>query len=288
MNKTVSSDIQDISEAIQAKYERLKTTLRKMGKVLLAFSGGVDSTFLLKVAHDVLGEGVLAVTASSETYPQREMKEAVRMAQELNVRHMVIHTHELENPDFVDNPPQRCYFCKKELFSKLKIIAESEGIPHILDGSNYEDTGDFRPGLKAAEELGVRSPLKEAGLGKGEIRQLSCRLGLSTWKKPSMACLSSRFPYNSRIEVKSLRQIGQAEEYLRRLGFSQFRVRHHNQIARIEIAPDEFLKIIKKETREKIVKNFKNFGYFYITLDIEGYRTGSMNEPLPSDVKKKA
>jgi len=253
----------------------------------VAFSGGVDSTFLLKVAHDVLGENVLAVIASSETYPQREEKEALRLAKELNVRFRIIHTHELENPDFVNNPPQRCYFCKKELFSRLKHIAESEAIPYILDGSNYEDISDFRPGAKAAEEIGVRSPLKEVRLVKNEIRQLSWKLGLSTWEKPSFACLSSRFPYYTEIDVKSLRQIDQAEDYLRELGFSQFRVRHHGQIARIEIAPNEFPTIIKKGIREKIIRNFKRFGYVYITFDLEGYRTGSMNEPLSSDMKRK-
>lgn len=287
MNKSAQYHIKEISDDTLCKYEKLITILCKMEKVLVAFSGGVDSTFLLKVAHDVLGENVLAVIASSETYPQREEKEALRLAKELNVRFRVIHTHELENPDFVNNPPQRCYFCKKELFSRLKHIAESEAIPYILDGSNYEDISDFRPGAKAAEEIGVRSPLKEVRLVKNEIRQLSWKLGLSTWEKPSFACLSSRFPYYTEIDVKSLRQIDQAEDYLRELGFSQFRVRHHGQIARIEIAPNEFPTIIKKGIREKIIRNFKRFGYVYITFDLEGYRTGSMNEPLSSDMKRK-
>lgn len=285
MSKTTPTEFKGISRDTLSKYEKLKTELKKMDKVLLAYSGGVDSTFLLKVAHDVLGGNVLAVVASSETYPKREKNEALKLAKEMNVHHRVIHTHELKDPDFFQNPPQRCYFCKKELFSKLKKIAESEGISYILDGSNYEDRDDFRPGLKALKEFGIHSPLKEAGLVKDEIRQLSWMLGLSTWEKPSMACLSSRFPYNTEIDVRSLRQIDQAEEYLRKLGFSQFRVRHHDQIARIEISPDEFPKIIKKRTRENIVKNFKKFGYVYVALDIEGYRTGSMNEPLSSKEK---
>lgn len=282
MNKTNPFEFKEISADTLSKYEELKVKLKKMGKVLVAYSGGVDSTFLLKVAHDLLGENVLAVIASSETYPERERKEALRLAEEMNVRYRVIHTQELQNPDFFYNPPQRCYYCKKELFSELKKIAKSEGISYILDGSNYEDIADFRPGLKALKELGVHSPLKEVGLVKNEIRHLSLILGLSTWKKPPMACLSSRFPYNTEIDVQGLKQIDQAEEYLRNLGFSQFRVRHHNQIARIEISPDEFPRIIKRRIRENIVKNFKKFGYLYITLDIEGYRTGSMNEPLSS------
>jgi len=270
-----------------SKLEKLKKILFKMKKVLVAFSGGVDSTFLLKVARDVLGENVLAVTASSETYPQGEIEDAKKLARKLKVRHSVIHTCELENPDFVGNPPQRCYYCKQELFSRLKEIAEVETIPYVLDGSNYEDTADFRPGAEAAQELGIRSPLKEAKLFKSEIRALSKKLNLTTWNKPSLACLSSRFPYYTEIDKKSIKQIGQAEEFLKKLGFRQVRVRHHDHIARVEIEAEEFPKIIKQETREKIVKNFKKFGYTYVSLDLAGYRTGSMNEPLPQSVKKK-
>lgn len=286
MNKTDRKETDEITPTILSKFEKLKNLLGEMGKVLVAFSGGVDSSFLLKVAIDVLGENVLAVIASSETYPEKERDEAVKLAKRLNVRYEVIQTKELENPDFAHNPPERCYFCKMELFSKLKDIAESEGIPHVLDGSNFEDTSDFRPGAKAAEELGVRSPLKEVGLVKQEIRQLSKYVDLPTWNKPSMACLSSRFPYFTEIEPESLKQVAQAEEFLKGLGFNQVRVRHHGQIARIEIEPQEFSKIVEKATKEKIINAFKKFGFIYIALDLAGFRSGSMNEPLDLGKKK--
>lgn len=269
-----------LSPQVLSKLQKLKKILQDMGKVLVAFSGGADSTFLLRVASDVLGKNVLAVTASSETYPEKEIEEAKRLARNLHVRHRLIQTHELENPRFSSNPPERCYFCKQELFSRLKEIAAREAIPWVVDGSNYEDRSDYRPGAKAAKELGIRSPLKEARLLKGEIRYLSKLLNLPTWNKPSLACLASRFPYQTKIEKRSLKQIGEAEDFLRKMGFTQVRVRHHGQMARVEIEPDEFPRIIKKEMREKIIRNFKKIGYIYIALDLAGYRTGSMNEPL--------
>ncbi len=280
MNFADKKESKEIAEETLSKLDRLKNILSEMGKVLVAFSGGVDSSFLLKAARDVLGENVFAVIASSETYPEKEREEAIRLARKLNVRFQIIQTKELENPEFSHNPPERCYFCKMELFSNLKKIADAQGISYVLDGSNYEDTSDFRPGAKAGAELGVRSPLKEVGLVKNEIRQLSKLLDLPTWNKPSMACLSSRFPYYTEIESDSLKQVARAEEYLKELGFTQVRVRHHGQIARIEVEPAEFQKIIDAETRKEMIQYFKELGYIYITLDLAGFRSGSMNEPL--------
>jgi len=286
MNGANKKESGEIAQETLSKLDRLKNILSEMRKVLVAFSGGVDSSFLLKVARDVLGEDVFAVIASSETYPEKEREEAIRLARELSVRYEVIQTKELENPEFSHNPPERCYFCKMELFSNLKKIAEAQGIPYVLDGSNYEDISDFRPGTKAGAELGVRSPLKEVGLVKNEIRQLSRLLDLPTWNKPSMACLSSRFPYYTEIESDSLKQVARAEEYLKELGFTQVRVRHHGQIARIEVEPSEFQKIIDEKIRKEMIQYFKQIGFIYITLDLAGFRSGSMNEPLNLGKKK--
>lgn len=269
-----------LPRTVARKYEKLKAEVEKMEKVLVAFSGGVDSTLLLKVASDVLGKNVLAVIASSETYPGNETMDARKLARRLKVRHKVISTHELDNPDFLRNPPERCYHCKKELFGTLASIAREEGISFVLDGSNHDDLLDFRPGAKAAKELGIRSPLREAGLTKAEVRELSRRLRLPTWDKPSLACLASRFPYHTRIEGKSLRRIGAAEEFLREAGFRQVRVRHHGPIARIEVEASEFPRLLKKGLAAKISARLKELGYSYVSLDLEGYRTGSMNETL--------
>jgi|UniRef100_A0A7V3RFY3 uncharacterized protein len=257
-----------------AKFEKLKRILKRYPGVVVAFSGGVDSTLLLKVAKDVLKDNVIAVTASSPLYPQSEINNAKKIARLLKVRHKIIHSRELENKAFKNNPRNRCYYCKIEMFKNLKKIAERDGY-EVIEASNYSDLGDFRPGLRAVNELDIHSPLIEAGLKKDEIRELAKYLKLPNWAKPSMACLASRIPYGVKIDEKILRRIEESEAVLKDSGFIQCRVRDHFPIARIEIIPDDFEKLLKK--RDKIIKSLKKIGYKYISLDLEGYRTGSMN-----------
>lgn len=265
---------------IDDKFSVLKENIKKLGSVAVAYSGGVDSTFLLKVCYDVLGDKVLAVTARSSTYPEREFKEAVEYVGKIGAKHKVIISEELDIDGFSKNPKNRCYYCKKELFTKIIAIAKDNNINRVLDGANLDDVGDYRPGMIAAKELEVLSPLKEAKLTKSDIRQLSKRLGLPTWDKPSFACLSSRVPYGSEITIPKLSMIDRAEQFLLDLGFRQVRVRHHGDIARIEVAPEEREKIFSLELMDKIAEELKRIGFKYVTLDLAGYRTGSMNEVL--------
>ncbi|MBU1486945.1 ATP-dependent sacrificial sulfur transferase LarE [bacterium] len=258
------------------KINRLKILILPMEGVLVAYSGGVDSTLVLKVARDVLGEKVLAVTAKSPLYPACELEAAKETAKGIGARHLIIESDELKLPGFAKNPKNRCYLCKKELFNRLGQIAGQEGLSYILDGSNASDTADVRPGRQAACEFGVRSVLEEAGVTKDEVREMSRKLGLPTYKKPSAACLASRLPYGKQITARALRMVEEAEGHIKELGISQVRVRHYGNLCRIEVAKEEMPGFLKN--REPIAAKLKELGYTYITLDLCGYRTGSMNE----------
>lgn len=268
------------------KLQSLKDILREIGPCVVAFSGGVDSTFLLKVACDTLGDQVTAVTILSPTYPQEEAQAAAEFARTLGVRYQTIHSSELDIPEFSDNPPDRCYYCKKTLFGELAEVAEQEKASAVLDATNADDQSDYRPGTRAARELGVRSPLLEAGITKQEIRDMSQALGLPTWDNPSMACLASRFPYGEYINEEKLNQVADAERVLRSLGFKQMRVRHHGPVARIEVMPELVSKVTQPDIRETLVAKLKALGFQYITLDLQGYRTGSLNELLSPEEKQ--
>ena len=269
------------------KQEELEKLLESYKRVAVAFSSGVDSTYLLKRAQKVLGENVIAVTASSCSFPKRELEEAKTFCRENGIRHIVVESEELDIDGFRQNPKNRCYLCKHELFEKILSIAKENGIETVVEASNTDDDGDYRPGLVAVKELGIESPLRHVGLSKKEIREYSKELGLPTWNKQSFACLSSRFVYGETISEEKLAMVDQAEQLLLDMGFHQLRVRIHDKLARIEVQPSEFEKIMQEENRTKIFHKLKQYGFTYVTLDLQGYRTGSMNETLSAEERRR-
>jgi len=265
---------------IEQKLAQLKTLFAEMERALIAYSGGVDSTLVAKIAYDVLGDCAVAVTAVSPSLLPEELEDAKVQAAEIGILHQVIQTHEMDNPNYTENPVNRCYFCKSELHDTLKPLAMQLGYPYVVDGVNADDLRDYRPGIQAAKERGVRSPLAELGITKAEVRQLSQHLGLSGWDKPAQPCLSSRFPYGEEITVGKLQRVGRAEIYLRKLGLKNLRVRSEGDTARIELPPEQIKEFVLTTDLPTLVSVFQSYGFIYITLDLEGYRSGKLNQVL--------
>lgn len=280
-------NLTELAPELAAKTENLVAVLEELGAVLVAYSGGVDSALVLKVAHEVLGpERAAGCLAISPSIPPREIALAQKHAEEMHARLLITHTHEMEREGYVQNSPQRCYFCKNTLFTELHDIARREGFKFIADGFNVDDQGDYRPGMRAAKELEIRSPLAEAGFGKKDIRALSKVLGLPTWNKPAAACLSSRIPYGTPVTVEALERIGKAEEFLQDMGFEGSRVRHYSDMARIEVPPAEMSRFLEESTRQEISRGLHAVGYTFVALDLDGYRSGSLNEVILIKRKK--
>lgn len=256
-----------------------------MESVLIAYSGGTDSTFLLKIAREELRNKVFAVTINSEIYFRKEITDAKKMTEKLGIKHLIVENSILTNKEFISNPPDRCYICKRELFSKINGIAQEYNLNYVIDGSNHDDISDYRPGMRAVKELKIRSPLQEALLTKNDIRLISKEMNLPTWDKPSNSCLATRIPYGEKITLKKLKKIDCAEEFIRNLGINQIRVRLHNNLARIEVKDEDLVNLLKEDLRNKIVTRFRQLGFIYITIDLQGYRTGSMNEILKEKIE---